>query len=95
MTRNEGEVGPDGFAILRRTAVMLRMPSRTRFASIESTLEAYLRTRATLVGIVQAPEFSTKLYDARSNAEKQHRAQEYVAYIESGEFTQTSERLKI
>ena len=46
---DDGICGLDGsplFPPLPRRAVMLQKPAKTRFASIESTLEAYLRNRS-------------------------------------------------
>ena len=49
-------------------------------------LEAYLRTRGVLLDIVFSEEFSTILWDCRSQTERDRRTNGYVKIIESGEF---------
>ena len=84
--RSGDHVGQDGFPEFHQTAVMLRKVFRTRFASHESMLEAYLRTRGVLLDIVFSGEFSTILWDCRNKTERDRRANGYMKLIESGEF---------
>ena len=65
---------------------MLRRPSRTRFASHESTLEAFLRSRPVLQDVVALAEFTETLFDCRTQAERNARTESFVNLIESGEF---------
>ena len=70
---------------LEKSAVMLRRSSKTRFASHESVLEAFLRTRHILNDIVGTPEFSQNFFDARNVSDRERRAR-YRDTIESGSF---------
>ena len=63
--------------------MMLRKVSRTRFASHESVLEAFLRTRPVLVGIVASPEFEASLWECRTSAEKEERYNKYIKFVQS------------
>ena len=73
------------FPPLPLKAVMLRKPAKTRFASIESTLEAYLRSRGVLLEVVQAPDFFSNLWPALRTTERGKRAK-FISAIESREF---------
>lgn len=72
-------------APLPPTAIMLKKPARTRFASIESTLEAYIRTRVVLLGVVQSPDFFRNLWDASKQSERTKR-DKFISTIESRSF---------
>ena len=61
---------------------MLRKPVKTRFASIEGTLEAFLRCRVVLLGLVQAPDFTRNLWEA-SNARERGKREKFISNIES------------
>ena len=50
------------FPPLPLRAFMLRKPAKTRFASIESTLEAYLRGRDVLLEFLHAPDVFSNLW---------------------------------
>ena len=70
---------------LKKSAVMLRRSSKTRFASHKSVLEAFLRTRHILNDVVGTPEFSQHFLDARNVSDRGRRAR-YRDNIESGSF---------
>ena len=74
--------------VLPKTAVMLRRPSRTRFASHESVLEAYLRTRPILIEIVSSDAFRNLYWECRVQAGRDRRCDGYVKVIESSDFFQ-------
>lgn len=61
------------FPPLRKTAVMLRNPAATRFASFSDTLEAFIRTRRVLVSVIAAPEFERDLFTAENSTQQERR----------------------
>ena len=67
------------------TAVMLCKPVKTRFASIESTLPAYIRTRLVLLGVVQSQDFCLNLWTATNAAGREKRSQ-FISILESQVF---------
>ena len=67
------------------TAVMLCKPVKTRFASIESTLQAYIRTRLVLLGVVQSQDFCLNLWTATNAAGSEKRSQ-LILILESRGF---------
>lgn len=73
------------FPPLSRTAVTLKKPAKTRFASIESTLEAFIRTRPVLRHVVDAPDFYSNLWEAQSLTERAKRVR-FVSTVDSSSF---------
>ena len=71
---------------LKKTCVMLRKPSRTRFGSHGSTLEAYLRARAVLLEVLACNDFAGPLFGCRIQAEQRKMKEEFQSVIESSDF---------
>ena len=84
-TQNDSRTMLGQLPEVRKTALMLHMPSRTRFASLESVLEAFLRTRNIVAYIMGTPEFTKNLCHARSSQDRARRTK-YRDKIESAEF---------
>lgn len=70
---------------VKKTAVMLSRSSITRFASHESVLEAFLRTRHIFNDVIGTAEFSQHFFYARSVNDRERRVR-YRDTIESGSF---------
>ena len=87
----KGDVGIRGlggsplFPPLPLRAVMLWRPAKTRFASIKSTLEAYLRRRGVRLEVFPTPDFFINLRPIPNPRERQKRAK-FISAIESREF---------
>ena len=84
----ENHSPPNELPVLPKRAVMLRRPSRTQFASHQSILETYFRTRPILIGIVSCDVFRNVYWECRTQAERDRRRDGYVKVIESGDFFQ-------
>ena len=70
------------FSATPATAVMFCKPVRTQFASIGSTLQAYIRTRLMLLRVVQSQDLCLNLWTATTAAGGEKRPQ-FISILES------------